>query len=952
MRLRTGYSFRTAIGFLPEIINKLKAQGSKFAPISDRTSTFAYVEWAKLAKEVGLAPIYGVELAVVPELGAKQPIISFWSFFAKDDLKPLHELIYLATSNPGREPSLLYKHALEASRNGLIAIAGERTLISEIVKHSDKKCDVFLALSPSTPKGLVAEAVAAKVKLIRSDDNYYTNSEDLELYRVMLGRHAGTQIYPRHILSDDEWKAAVEPFTEPKWREQAVKNYEAALKRCKAELKRATLLTPEKPKTLRQMCVDGAKVKGCNLKDPVYKERLDRELALIAEKQYEDYFFIIADLVKWAKARMIVGPARGSSCGSLVCYLLDITTIDPIPFNLIFERFIDITRKDLPDIDLDFSDERRQLVFDYAEQKYGAERVARLGTVGMFKPRSALKQAGMALQVPGWKTDKVLDSLIVRSSGDSRALNTLEDTLKGTEAGKTLMKDHPEVLIAARFEGHPNNASQHAAGIVITQEPVINYVAVDARTKATMCDKYDAETLNLLKIDALGLTQLSIFERTLQLVGKPDVSGYLETLPLDDQMAFDVLNDGKISGIFQFTGMALRSLTKQIKIKHIEDMISITALARPGPMATGGANSWVKRRVGMEKVSYPHPVFEPYLKETLGIVAYQEQVMQIGRQVGDLSWEDVTALRKAMSKSLGKEYFDQFGDRWKKAAAKKGIPKENLEKIWDDLCAFGAWAFNRSHAVAYGLVSYYCCWLKAHHPVEFAAATLDAEKDPGKQIAMLRELALEGIDYVSIDVDHSVDRWAVAHRNGKQFLVGPLTAIKGVGPATLHEILEARKAKKELRPALAKKLANAKTEIDSLTPIADRIKAIMPDPAALKISSVPEAIINVQCGLHGDIVIFGVAKKIAPRDENEAVNIAKRGGRIITGPTQSLNMFIGDDTDEIFCKIDRFRFEELGRPITEKGRPGKSLYALKGTCPPDFRMLKVTNVRYIGELDG
>jgi DNA polymerase III alpha subunit len=252
---------------------------------------------------------------------------------------------------------------------------------------------------------------------------------------------------------------------------------------------------------------------------------------------------------------MVVGPARGSSCGSLVCYLLNITTIDPIPFGLIFERFIDINRTDLPDIDIDFSDERRQLVFDYAEEKYGRAHVARLGTVGLFKPRSALKQAGASLRIPTWRIEKVLDSLIERSSGDARAMFALEDTLKGTEAGRAMLSEFPEALIAGRMEGHPANSSQHAAGIVITQEPVAEYVAVDARSKATMCDKKDAEVLNLLKIDALGLTQLSIFERTLKLAGLPDVSGWLEQLPLDDQAAFDVLNKQHFAGIFQFTGI-------------------------------------------------------------------------------------------------------------------------------------------------------------------------------------------------------------------------------------------------------------------------------------------------------------------------------------------------------------------------------------------------------------
>ncbi len=241
-------------------------------------------------------------------------------------------------------------------------------------------------------------------------------------------------------------------------------------------------------------------------------------------------------LINWAKKRLIVGPARGSSAGSLVCYLLNITAIDPIPYGLLFERFLDITRTDLPDIVIDFSDDRRQMVFNYAENKYGIDRVARLGTVGMFQPKSAMKQAAIALRVPQFMLDKVFDSLVLRLIGDTRANQQIEDTFKDTEAGRALIKEFPELAIAAKMEDHPNNASQHAAGIVLTQEPVKNYVAIDARTKAAMCDKKDAKELNLLKIDALGLTQLSVFERCLQLINKPDRSTarFLEEIPLED----------------------------------------------------------------------------------------------------------------------------------------------------------------------------------------------------------------------------------------------------------------------------------------------------------------------------------------------------------------------------------------------------------------------------------
>lgn len=961
MRIRTGYSFRTAVGHLGDVTKRLEAIGLEAWPISDRNSTFGFNRWNKLCEKAGKRPVFGVEIAVTPVMGEKKPVLDYWTFFAIDHLRALHDLIATATTNVGKEPSLSYVQALKAP--GLIKISGERLQLdaldraeAEIMAASDgieiesPLTNFYVGLSPSTPKGLVTEAKKIGFDFIALSDNVYPTPDDTELYRVGLGRRSFTQTYPQHILSHEEWAEAVKWTADGATVASALENQRVAISRCQAKLIQAEMLIPEKPVSLRAMCETGAAKLNIDLTDPVYAARLDRELELIADKKFEDYFYIIADMISWAKEKMIVGPARGSSCGSLVCYLLGVTTIDPIPYGLIFERFIDVNRTDLPDVDIDFSDTRRDLVFKYVEQKYGSERVARLGTVGLFKPRSALKQAASGLRIPSWKVDRVLEGLIERSSADSRALQALEDTLNDTDAGRMMLKDHPEVLIAAKMEGHPNNASQHAAGIVITQKPVAEYVAVDARTKSAMCDKKDAEALNLLKIDALGLTQLSIFERTLQLLGLPDKSGWLEKLPIDDAAAFEVLNKGKWAGIFQFAGSALQSLTKQVVIDNIEDIVSITALARPGPMATGGANSWTKRRMGLEEITSIHPLLAELTKDTYGIVIYQETVMNIVRHMGGLSWEDTSAIRKAMSGTMGDEFFNKFSIKFIDGAEKNGVPREIAREIWDQINTFGSWAFNRSHAVAYGMVSYWCCWLKAHHPLEFAAATLDAETDPLRQIKLLRELKAEGIDYVPVDGELSSDRWAPAEKEGKKILVGPLTSIKGIGPAGVLEIISSRKLGQPLRATLAKRLASAKTDIDSLYPVADAVRRLHPDLTRIKIFSEPTPVIDIQAGVRGEVMAFVVARRIAPRDENDAQNVAKRG-RKLDGPTQALNMFMADDTDEIFCKIGRYDFERIGREVVERGKVGKALYAVKGTVPNNFRMISVKQIRYLGDLD-
>jgi DNA-directed DNA polymerase III PolC len=931
---------------IEDVMARLQECNYPAAPITDRSSTFGWVKWSKLAKKVGLKPVFGVELAVTDSIHAKKPAVDYWTFISHDSLVPINKLVELATQQFRYEPLITYEQACAAT--DVTKIMGHRSLLQNVKPDEH----TFLGLSPSVSRGYVRAALNAGFKLAACSDNKYVRATDKGFYEIVCGRNASIQTYDQHIQTREEWALSVsrsgvgEAELEEAWQAST-----AILSASTAKLKQATLLKPDRPATLREMCESNAVNLGCDLTDPVYSARLERELTLIAEKEFEDYFYIVHDICKFARKEMIVGPARGSSCGSLVCYLLGITTIDPIPYGLIFERFIDINRNDLPDIDIDFSDQQRHLVFEYMHRKYGQERVARLGTVAMFKPRSALQEAGAALRVPKWKTDSVAESMIERSSGDARAMNTLEDTIMSMPAGQTLMKDHPEMMIAARMEGHPRHSSQHAAGIVVCSEPVSEYISIDDRTGATMCDKHDAEGLNFLKIDALGLTQLSVFEDALELAGLPRDT--LEKIPLEDKAAFQVLNDGKFSGIFQFNGIALQSISKQFKIDKLDDIVSITALARPGPLASGGAHEWVRRRNGVNPIIYPHKVFEPYLRDTLGIVLYQEQVMEIARNIGGLSWGDVTALRKAMSKSLGKEYFDQFGDPWKVGAIAKGVDQKDADKVWDDLCAYGSWSFNKSHSVAYGIISYQCCWLKAHYPFEFAAATLSHESDPNRQIMLLREMADEGFEYVPVDKEYSTSKWSVGYRNGKKFLVGPLSNVKGVGPKMVNAIIGARARGERMPDRAAKLLENPETPIDSLYPIKDAFKRLMPDPAERNIYTPPTNIKDIKITDEDQtVLVFCTFTTINPRDENEAVMVARRGYEVKDGLTASLNLQLTDDTDTVFGKIDRWKYPKIGKDILDRGGAGKTLYAVKGRVRggTSFRMISIDAVRYIGRM--
>lgn len=648
----------------------------------------------------------------------------------------------------------------------------------------------------------------------------------------------------------------------------------------------------------------------------------------------------IAKRVEWMINNKVT---LGIDTGSVLMYALGVQTVEPKAASPVDYL------NDLPDVDIDFSDTKRHLVFEYMASVYGQERVAKLGSVALYKPRSVIKDAAAALDIPPWKVSPVLDSLIKTSSGDARALQAIEDTFEKTQAGQDLVREFPEILIGKRMEGHPKNSSTHAAGLLLTDRPIQEYVATDSRTGTVQADKKDAEVLNLLKIDALGLTQLSIFEDALALAGLP--LDFLNTIPHDDPLAFKILNDKKFSGVFQFEGDALQRVTSDIDVKHINDLFTITALARPGPLSGGAAAIWVRRHNGHEPVRYPHPIFEEYLSSTFGLIVFQEQIMRIVRELGGLSWKDVTTLRKAMSKSLGREFFDQFGNPFKAEVIKKGVEPEVANKVWEDLCNFGAYGFNRSHSVAYGIISYQCCWLKAHYPMEFAAATLTHKKEVGQQLVALRELAQEGVPYIAADIDLSTDRWRVAPVNGTKTLIGPVQNVVGIGPKLVQGIVSARARNEPLPSRAAKLLANPVTKIDSLFPIKNAFNRVMPYPHERNIMTAPTPINDIQVnGQDQNVLVFCTPAKINPKDENEDINVKKRG-YAFKGPHLSLGLHLADDSGSIYAKVGRFDYDKLAKGIIDRGRAGKSLYAIKGTVPRDFRMITIQMVRYIGDMD-
>ena len=693
---------------------------------------------------------------------------------------------------------------------------------------------------------------------------------------------------------------------------------------CTANLNQGQMLIPDKPETLRQMCLDGAK-KLAVFMDDEYTKRLDYELSVIESKNFEDYFYIVADLIQAMYKVQAVGPGRGSSAGSLVAFLLGITRIDPIKYGLMFERFLDPNRTDEPDVDIDFAD--RDMAIDYLINKYGENRVARLGTIANWQAKNTINEVSKSLDLSRFSFDGLLKDVPTYAAGDSRADTALADTLEN----HSILNRFPESKVMARLAGTPSHASQHAAGVVLTQGNVSEIVAIDNRTGAIHANMHDAEAMGLLKLDCLGVSTLALITNILNQLNKNNE--WLDNIPLDDQKAFDVLNDGKFSSIFQFSGKALKELTRTLRVDNFLDLSALSALARPG--ASSGADKWVRRRQGLEAATYPHACLEPYLKDTFGVLVYQEQIMKIAREVCGLSWVQVTGLRKAIGKSKGEAAMAEYGIPFIQGLVDKGMSQDDAQLFWNNVLESGAYAFNKSHSIAYGLVSYQTCYLKAHYPMEFAAAALTMEKEKSKQIAILRELDKEGVKYTPFDIEKSTDKWRVV--NGE--LLGPLQMVIGVGPKNVQNILSCRARGEPLPDSLQKKLANAKSEVDDLYAIESMLKN-----AGLEAKSFSHGIKPIKDwkpnGKYQEgVKIAGLVTSIEVQDENDPKRVAARlergqGGHK-SGETRFLKIVVEDSTGEFYVKVPSKDYDRRSKSLIENIEKG-SLVVCQGAMVFDI----------------
>ena len=530
-----------------------------------------------------------------------------------------------------------------------------------------------------------------------------------------------------------------------------------------------------------------------------YAERLAFELDVIVNMTFAGYFLIVADFIQWAKAEGIpVGPGRGSGAGSLVAWALTITDLDPLRFGLLFERFLNPERISMPDFDIDFCQDRRDEVIAYVRERYGADRVAQIITFGSFLARGVLRNVGRVLEMPLGQVDK-LAKLVPQNPAHPVSLKqAVADEARLQEAAKADEKVARMLTIAERLEGLYSNASTHAAGVVIGDRPLIElaplYRDPKAAMPATQFNMKWVEQAGLVKFDFLGLKTLTVLKRAIDLIARRGAALDLGKIPLDDAKTYAMLGRGETVGVFQVESGGMRKALVDMCADRFEDLIALVALYRPGPMAN--IPTYCARKLGHEKPDYIHPMIEPILLETYGVIIYQEQVMQIAQTLSGYSLGEADMLRRAMGKKIKKE-MDAQRARFVDGAVERGLTRAKADEIFDLLAKFADYGFNKSHAAAYALIAYWTGWFKANHPAEFLAASMTLDKGVTDKLAEFRAEALRlGIEVAAPSVNESLVDFDVRGEAGAPIIHYALSAVKGVGEAQAEALVRARGTRK------------------------------------------------------------------------------------------------------------------------------------------------------------
>ena len=664
-------------------------------------------------------------------------------------------------------------------------------------------------------------------------DAHYLQHEDQEAHEILLCVQTGSFLSDEKRMSLKDFELHVTDPNEiiERWQDfcpEAVSNTRAIADRCNVEIELGKILIPKFPvpegytekSYLERLTYQGLarryggieESKAATLtieaaKKLLSKEVLERaayELGVIESMGFNGYFLIIADFMNWGKDQGIVfGPGRGSAAGSIISYALKITELDPLKYHLLFERFLNPDRISMPDVDIDIMDTRRDEVIQYCAEKYGSDRVANIVTFGTMAARNAVRDVARVLQVPYADADRLAKMIPPPVQGRHIPLEkSLASNAELKHEYETNEVSHRVFDLAVRVEGTIRSHGVHAAGVVIAPDAIVKFAPLEMAQKGVVATQYPKdpiEELGLLKMDFLGLSNLTVINNTLRIIRKVygrDID--INSLPLDDQLTYELLQRGDTTGVFQFESSGMKRYLRELKATEFDDVIAMGALYRPGPLSAGLTDSFIKRKNGLEEVQFAHPLMKGALQTTFGVLVYQEQVMQISRDVCGFTGGEADTLRKAIGKKKV-DVMKKMQIKFEDGAVANGVPRAVIEKFWKDLLGFADYCFNKSHSACYGMISYQTAYLKAHYPAAFMAALMTSDFDDTDRLAIeIAECKKMGIRVLPPDVNESFVEFAVVpdSENPDNRLAAirfGMNAIKNVGTGAVEEILRARK---------------------------------------------------------------------------------------------------------------------------------------------------------------
>ncbi len=837
LHVHTEYSLLDGLSRIPQLVGRAAELGMDALAITDHGALYGVVEFYSHCQEAGIKPIIGCELYLAQESRHKKE---------NSEKRPYH-LTVLAQDNEGYQNLVklvskahlegfyyrprVDKELLQQHSQGLIVLAGcpnaeiPRYIAQGQMAEARKAAlwyrevfgqRFFLEIQrhdhvpelPAINEGLLAMSREMGLPLVATNDSHYTYREDAPLQDVLICIHTNTHIYDekRLRMEDDSYylkshQEMAELFSDLP---EALSNTEAIAQACNVTLDFKTLHLPQYKTPngedadtyLTNLCKEGL-VRRYPRDREAAEKRMQYELEVIRQTRFANYFLVVWDIANFARRRNIMFGVRGSAASSIVLYCLGVTDIDPLEYRLVFERFLNIERKEMPDIDMDFQDDRREEVINYLVQKYGQDHVAQIITFGTLGPKAALRDVGRALNMGYADVDRVARLVPFKAKTLDDAMQASPELQEMYQLDESIRK---LVDTAKALEGVASHVSTHAAGVVISREPLTDLVPLQRPVKGgeesqmamTQYAMGPIAKLGLLKMDILGLTNLTILDRAVKLLEQSrGVRIDLHEIPLDDKKTFELLSSGNTTDIFQLESAGMQRYIKELKPSTLKEIAAMIALYRPGPMEH--IDTFINAKFGRVPVHYPHPALKDILEETYGVIVYQDQVLLIARAFAGYTLGEADIVRKAMGKKIP-EVMRKEREKFIQGAIKQGHSQELAEKVFELIEPFAGYAFNKAHSVCYAVIAYWTAYFKANYPLEYMTAVLNSRLDKqDKMVSAISECFRLGIPVLLPDINASqVEFTPTFDKDGRPAIRYGLAAIKNVGELAVRPLVEAR----------------------------------------------------------------------------------------------------------------------------------------------------------------